>query len=65
MSKSKLLTTRQNCNLLGISRATLNRWVDEGIFPPPVVMRRRSCGRPTSIRWHLDVVISWLEAAKG
>lgn len=64
MSKGKLSRVRHVCNLLGVSRATLSRWVDEGIFPPPVVMRRRACGRPTSIAWHTDTVMEWLLAAK-
>lgn len=64
MAKDRLLTVRQVCALLGIARATLGRWIDEGVFPPPKVLRTRRCGRPTSIRWHADVVADWLEAAK-
>lgn len=64
MSKSKLLTVTQVCDLIGVARATLGRWIDDGTFPPPKVIRRRPCGRPTSIRWHIEIVMEWLEAAK-
>ena len=29
-------------------------------FPDPVVLRRSSCGRPTSIRWRVEDVEHWL-----
>ncbi len=64
MSKSKLLTVRHVCALIGVSRATLDRWIDDGTFPSPKVMRRWPCGRPSSIRWHVEIVMEWLEAAK-
>lgn len=65
MSKSKLLTETHVCYLLGVHRATLGRWRDEGIFPEPGFTKRRPNGRITSMRWHIDVVMDWLEAAKG
>ncbi|MGD9921941.1 MAG: helix-turn-helix transcriptional regulator [Pseudorhodoplanes sp.] len=56
----RLLTTRQVCALVGTSRATLDRWRDDGSFPPPVVLRSRPNGRPTSIRWRPQDVEDWL-----
>ncbi|MFN0218843.1 MAG: helix-turn-helix transcriptional regulator [Hyphomicrobium sp.] len=46
--------------MVGVSRATVDRWRDDGSFPDPVVLRRRSCGRPTSIRWRVDDIEHWL-----
>lgn len=64
MFKGKLLTVRQVCELLGVHRSTLDRWVDDGSFPAPWVRKRRRCGRPTSIRWRIEVVMDWLRAAQ-
>lgn len=60
MSKSRLLKLRQVLELVGVSRATIDRWRDDGSFPPPVVLRVRPCGRPTSIRWRTEDVEAWL-----
>ncbi len=47
MSKTlKLLKLRQVCQIAGASRATIDRWRDEGLFPEPVVLRRTDSGRP-------------------
>lgn len=61
---ARLITTRHVCAMIGASRSTLYRWVDTGDFPPPVVIRRRPCGRPTSIRWIREVVEEWLESRR-
>ncbi len=65
MSKTlKLLKLRQVCQIVGASRATIDRWRDEGLFPEPVVLRRTDSGRPTSIRWRTEDVDEWLAAAR-
>lgn len=65
MSKTaRLITTRQVCAMIGASRSTLDRWVEAGDFPPPVVIRCRPCGRPTSIRWIREIVEDWLKSRR-
>jgi prophage regulatory protein len=49
-----MLKTRQVCELLGICRETLVRWVKEGKFPPPV---RLGTSHP---RWHRETVAEWV-----
>ena len=60
MSKERLLKLRQVSAIVGASRATIDRWRDDGSFPPPVVLRARKDGRPTSIRWRVQDVEDWL-----
>lgn len=60
MSKNRLLKLRQVLEIVGASRATIDRWRDEGLFPDPVVLRRLPSGRPTSIRWRTEDVEHWL-----
>ncbi len=62
MSKSRLLKLRQVVEIVGASRATIDRWEDAGLFPARVVIRRLPCGRPTSIRWRIEDVEAWLAA---
>lgn len=65
MSKTlRLLKLRQVCQIVGASRATIDRWRDEGLFPEPVILRQTKSGRPTSIRWRTEDVEAWLEAVR-
>jgi predicted DNA-binding transcriptional regulator AlpA len=60
MSKERLWKMIKVCNVVGASRATIDRWRDEGLFPEPVILKRRKNGRPTSIRWKPEDVEAWL-----
>lgn len=60
MSTERLLKLRRVSEIIGASRATIDRWRDEGLFPEPVILRRRPDGRPTSIRWRAQDVEDWL-----
>ena len=56
MSDSILLTVREVCELLRISRTSIHRMVKAGTFPPPVHVGR-------SPRWRRDVVEDWSRPA--
>jgi len=61
MSKTlKLLKVRQVCEKVGVSRATLDRWEAEGIFPTRVILRRDpKSGRATRVGWREDEIDDW------
>lgn len=44
------------CEALGVSRATLRRMVQDGRFPEPVRLSRRT------LRWRVDEVNAWLQS---
>ncbi len=55
----RLLTPDDMCQLLGISRRTLLRWISSGRVPAPI--RVGSEGRPL-LRWPAEVIQQWLAA---
>lgn len=61
MSKTdRFLRFDEVCAMVGVSRSTINRWRDEGTFPPPVVVRHRPDGKAATIRWRLDDILNWM-----
>lgn len=60
----KVLSIRQVCALLFVSRATIHRKVASGKFPPffPLFDRgTNALGKPTGrIGWYEDVVLEWI-----
>ena len=53
---SKLLNSREICEMLGISRSTLYRMISKGLFPKPV---RPS---PGTSRWPIEEVENYIAA---
>lgn len=54
-AKPLLLTKEQVCEALGISRVTLWRWVESGIFPKPMQLGpRRIVWRPSAVDLFLE-----------
>ena len=41
------------CELIGVCRSTLYRWISEGSFPEPVRISERS------VRWKIDDIEAW------
>jgi predicted DNA-binding transcriptional regulator AlpA len=49
-----MLTEKQVCGIVGVSRQTLIRWRKSGDFPQPFKFG------PKLIRWHKSVVEKWM-----
>ena len=47
------------CKRLGVSRATLHRWVTSGEFPRPVKIGRRA------VAWSEEAISAWLAAREA
>ena len=66
----RLLSMRQVCELTSLSRASINRKVEEGKFPKPIelgerrISKARKDGRPGQltgrIAWLYDAVMQWI-----
>ena len=52
----QLLTARQVCERVGMSRPALYRRLADGKFPPPVYVGERSP------RWRSDALAAWIES---
>lgn len=50
----RLLTIKQVQEIIGKSRSTINRWVNQKSFPAPVKIG------PNSIAWSTDAVSNWI-----
>ncbi len=50
------LSAQDVLNLLGIRRGTLNRWVEDGMFP-----RQSKMSRPNSRLWNAVEVAAWMK----
>jgi len=44
------------CELIGVSRSTVYRWISEGSFPEPVRISERA------VRWQIDDIEVWRNA---
>ena len=55
----RLLNVKQVCYILGVARATLYRWVDNGNFPEPKKLSKTRSGR---IAWSEGDVQAWIAA---
>lgn len=60
LAPDELLSKAQVASVLGIHRATLEKWIATGKFPPPIVLSKRT------IRWSPKTVTSWIaRCARG
>lgn len=48
-----LIRIREVCDLVGVCRATVYRWVSEGAFPRPVRIS------DNAVRWKVDEIEAW------
>lgn len=48
------------CKKLDISKATLDRWINRGIFPTPIVLGEPGVSR--SVGWSAVEVEEWLQS---
>ena len=55
----RLLTQREVCELLGVSRISLWAWRRQGRFPQPVVLGARM------VRWPEPVVAKFLDSRRA
>ncbi len=55
----RLISPRYLCRVLGISRRTLRRWVENNYLPPPI----RLGPHGQTLRWRPREIISFLETA--
>lgn len=55
MSRLKMLRLPEVSDRVGVSRATLYRWIEDGSFPRQIRLGRRSMG------WPEHVVDNWLQ----
>jgi prophage regulatory protein len=56
---TELLRMRQVADLLDVSPRTVQRWVDEGRLPAPLVLSSRC------LRWRESELLDWLESCRG
>ena len=49
----RYVRNKEVCAYLGISRASLHRWVKAGIFPAPETLG------PNTKAWHMDTLLKW------
>jgi excisionase family DNA binding protein len=52
----KIIETKEMCDILGVSRVTLNKLREQGL--PHYKMERR-------VKYNVDDVLKWLEKEKG
>ncbi|MGL4553963.1 MAG: helix-turn-helix transcriptional regulator [Gemmataceae bacterium] len=54
---TKLLKPAEVCEIIGIHRRTLNKWIAVGRFPKAdhTITNR-------TVRWHVETVLEWMEA---
>ncbi|WP_178091012.1 AlpA family phage regulatory protein [Pseudomonas sp. Kh13] len=54
------------CQALGISRATLDHWVQAGHFPPPIVIgQMRGSGKVSRVAFLRSEIDAWILARKA
>ncbi len=56
MRARMLIRLAEACELIGVSRSTVYKWVAAGRFPAPVRVSERA------IRWRVDEIEAWREA---
>ena len=54
--KERLMKEREVCELLGISKSTLWRWVAVKRFPAPVRIG------PRAVRWRQSEILAWMSS---
>lgn len=60
--KPQLMKLQEVCKMLQISRASIYRWVEEGIFPQPVILGTGGNGKRSAVRWYESDILAWLKA---
>lgn len=58
-AKPEMLTLREAARLLGIGLRSLARNVNEGLFPPPIRLGRRT------LRYSRRAVLAWIDEKSG
>lgn len=58
----RILTSKDVIELIGISRATLARWIDSGKFPQPFRVGGRTEAKYNQRRWKSSVIQDWLDS---
>ena len=53
----QLLTLREVCELLKVSRSSVYKWISEGTFPAPIRIGDRA------VRWQSDQIANWRKAS--
>lgn len=53
MWPGRLIRLPEVCELLGVSRSTVYKWVAENSFPPPVRVSERA------VRWRIEDIQAW------
>ena len=54
--EERLLRVKDTAKLIGVSRSTVYRMVDDGQFPQPIRIGTRAS------RWRLSEVMQWMES---
>lgn len=52
----RFLREREVCEMIGVHRSTLRRWVYAGLFPAPALIG------PSAVRWRSSVVQEWMDS---
>lgn len=52
-AQGQLLTLKEVCEQLRVSRSTVYRWISEGTFPAPLRIGDRA------VRWQSDQIANW------
>ncbi|OIN83813.1 helix-turn-helix transcriptional regulator [Francisella sp. TX07-6608] len=55
----KIMRIKEVVEVTGVSRSTIYRWVDKGIFPKYVKLS------PTSTGWYAEDINNWLESLRN
>lgn len=51
----EILTSKDVCNLIRISRQTLRTWIKKGIFPKPLILNTKK------LLWNKEVIEKWIK----
>jgi prophage regulatory protein len=48
---------------LGVSKSTIYKWVNEGVFPKPIVLNGdKETGVNSATRWYVEDIEEWLKS---
>lgn len=56
LQRGMLIRLADVCQLLGVSRSTVYKWMNEGVFPAPVRVSERA------VRWRSEDIEAWRES---
>ena len=63
--ENKIITVPTVAELCGVSSRTIYRWIDDGIFPAPIVISKNKNGGSTGNRWIMQDVLNWIKGLIG